>query len=101
CATLLSLPPFPTRRSSDLIRGGIVHLVVVEHRRSGLAAEGMDLPVEHRRGEPSAPARHGRFPGPAIRGGVIGLDHVVVLVGVERDRKSTRLNSSHLGISYA
>src|SRR5437899_7851277 len=31
----------------------------------------------------------------------IGLLRIPPAVGVQRDRKSTRLNSSHLGISYA
>src|SRR5258705_7615062 len=30
-----------------------------------------------------------------------GVDELIVKVGVQGDRKSTRLNSSHLGISYA
>src|SRR5262245_64296328 len=39
------------------------------------------------------------FVGGAVAGALTGLLHA--RFGVNRDRKSTRLNSSHLGISYA
>src|SRR5947199_4832434 len=32
---------------------------------------------------------------------VIAVCHVIVIIECDEDRKSTRLNSSHLGISYA
>src|SRR3712207_9357024 len=39
--------------------------------------------------------------GDAVDVGVVALDHRRVLVELRRDRKSTRLNSSHANISYA
>src|SRR5688500_19425175 len=88
------VPPFPTRRSSDL--GG---------RRRGAARTAGGI----RRGE--APARGvvsrgarlagaGRPPRPSSRS-VVGAQRVLDVLGARRDRKSTRLNSSHLVISYA
>src|SRR5258705_1569511 len=49
------------------------------------------------RGDPADCERH------VLRGHELSDPHVHVAVGVEAlgDRKSTRLNSSHLGISYA
>src|SRR5205814_7758577 len=68
------LPSFPTRRSSDLLSVS----------RLGSRCE-FDEPVRH--------AAHGIDRGQARSGP--GTDVPL------RDRKSTRLNSSHLGISYA
>src|SRR5947199_2577352 len=70
---------FPTRRSSDRPRERLDRLLGEEERRRRrvLRAEG-----DHRLEHAAAPEPHRRTP----RGG---------------DRKSTRLNSSHLGISYA
>src|SRR5688500_19602565 len=76
------LPPFPTRRSSDL-----------STRWAGPAAR-VELPA-HKSG--------------FQEGENIGIDHVGVRrahavrqAGIHlQDRKSTRLNSSHLVISYA
>src|SRR5205814_8159754 len=68
------LHSFPTRRSSDLGR-----------RREQGAIVGDDLNVDG-----GAPLEH-------VRLGVLVLDKI----GDAGDRKSTRLNSSHLGISYA
>src|SRR5205814_7006294 len=89
-------PSFPTRRSSDLHRdrhrsagtelpGGVEPFVgAVRARREELTfgTEPLDLG--------GVDAEPGRKPGGGQRRG----QHVV-------DRKSTRLNSSHLGISYA
>src|SRR5690606_40804582 len=83
------LDAFPTRRSSDLVDGvaqpGVLHV----HDR-GLAAAEI---VAGREGNGVA---------------LVGGDHVILGgrvigdVGAEiRDRKSTRLNSSHVKISYA
>src|SRR5205807_5448482 len=83
-----ALPSFPTRRSSDLAASP----------RRPLAGSG--------------PARRRDEPGPAGRAAVItlrvnGMPRTVdvppdmPVLWVLRDRKSTRLNSSHLVISYA
>src|SRR5688500_19818869 len=79
-----SLLPFPTRRSSDLalVGGGVAWLIAV--------------------------GRVGARAGAALVALVVGLDlwsadrRFFVFEATERgDRKSTRLNSSHLVISYA
>src|SRR5207249_11495479 len=94
-------PPFPTRRSSDL--------VVVPDRRPGLTepADG-PLPVLRGRRDRQVPlAQAGGHP----EHGRGGEDHAVVHAleeltrgerepDAQRDRKSTRLNSSHVSISY-
>src|SRR5258705_4045982 len=60
--------------------------------RSQRGARGCD--PNHRRADPRHPQEpECRVAHPRVRG-----RH---LVGLRRDRKSTRLNSSHLGISYA
>src|SRR5205814_8643410 len=82
------LHPFPTRRSSDLLctaaiaQDGLVHLFGCGHSR--MLCEEMT-------------PRQGCFVGwhTLVE---LGLTYHNVIVG---DRKSTRLNSSHLGISYA
>src|SRR5205814_2563317 len=78
------LHPFPTRRSSDL-----EPLRRRPHRALGIAR----LEREHAE---HIVARHQRRP---YHPG--GLRRPSAEPGPGRDRKSTRLNSSHLGISYA
>src|SRR5205814_10435905 len=78
-----SLPSFPTRRSSDLVhratRGGARREVLA--RRRSLA--------RHRERARIFPTHGGDQFRPGTRRRCL------------EDRKSTRLNSSHLGISYA
>src|SRR5690606_41960082 len=80
---------FPTRRSSDLEPGGIDPC----QEQSGGEPEGVGEPDLPRgppaggRGWPGRPAR--RWP------------RTRPVPGRDRDRKSTRLNSSHVKISYA
>src|SRR5205814_10463199 len=76
---LPDLPALPTRRSSDLADTGHGTLPFVIASPDGGQNWRMIL----------LPASGG------------GKDHPPVLAPVRRDRKSTRLNSSHLGISYA
>src|SRR5690606_41528245 len=88
------LPPFPTRRSSDLARAGCSRLVPGPRRR-GLALDIIDAAArEHRERSQIA---DGLRLAPRVE--------VRVLVGAEQqedgDRKSTRLNSSHVKNSYA
>src|SRR5207249_10640675 len=85
----LALHSFPTRRSSDL------RLCRERHHRAG------GPPSQQHRGRPSLRGLHPWHvdgdrerppaPPPGRR----------LLPGVGRDRKSTRLNSSHVSISYA
>src|SRR5699024_11722389 len=76
------LPSFPTRRSSDLdMRGGAA---LLRH---------LPLDVPDAVGDGLGVQDH---PAAAPVGVVVGL-----LLAVEGDRKSTRLNSSHVSISYA
>src|SRR5699024_12860147 len=72
------LPSFPTRRSSDLLVSGSRHEVRLH---APLGADEQELRL--RRG-------HRYASGNGQRG-----------IYVARDRKSTRLNSSHVSISYA
>src|SRR5690606_39794607 len=76
CGYLSYLHSFPTRRSSDLSR-------ICSKTRSRVR---------------SAPARKSRVPD----GGSSCCDAMrTLLTNVNEDRKSTRLNSSHVKISYA
>src|SRR5690606_41629438 len=90
------LPPFPTRRSSDLHHavvdlhgedGGGDRQHVSDQCRDTRFQPGPPVPLE-RSLEPVLSQLAGKIPGPPV--GLIG-----------RDRKSTRLNSSHVKISYA
>src|SRR5437899_9488761 len=82
--TTLALPSFPTRRSSDLIlaRGAAWWPLAM--------ARGLDDAILMLRTNNLAS-------GTIVLRMQVGAQHD----GAARDRKSTRLNSSHLGISYA
>src|SRR5690606_41135519 len=101
CSALrAALPSFPTRRSSDLCRAGHVQRelqVLLELRLNQLFVVG-----EH---EAAAVASFGelRRPGKHVPSAVRPVGELAigdVQVGT-RDRKSTRLNSSHVKNSYA
>src|SRR5207302_9351585 len=83
------LHSFPTRRSSDLVVGGELG------SRKGLNLPGVDLGI-------SAFTEHDRacleF---ALKEGVDAVGQSFVERAADIDRKSTRLNSSHVKISYA
>src|SRR5690606_40134672 len=89
------LPPFPTRRSSDL--GAAVRRAVrasgarplLQRRIPGLVAAVLLHPQEGARPEMAARVQRRRGPSDLRRAAGTG------------DRKSTRLNSSHVKISYA
>src|SRR5690606_41604065 len=88
------LPSFPTRRSSDLSVARVplpARLIPPVLRRLG------------RKDEDGLPANAIAAPLPAGAGAayVLGDSMVLVADGGGRDRKSTRLNSSHVKISYA
>src|SRR5262245_64566787 len=88
---LRDLHPFPTRRSSDLGRAGR-RQVMRDVRGGALAriAGGRSIAV----GGSIDLTR--RVQSTRMRVGADALHHVAY-----QDRKSTRLNSSHLGMSYA
>src|SRR5690606_41039718 len=79
------LPSFPTRRSSDLVGGleGPLQVVGVGRQGRGRRGEGGGGEGQYQRGGSGESGQ----PSPAV--------------GPGRDRKSTRLNSSHVKISYA
>src|SRR5262245_66663724 len=73
------LHSFPTRRSSDL--------------------PGVGMPQRPCEYPAAGPANARSFPAPGDAGELFRV--VAPCAAEDRDRKSTRLNSSHLGISYA
>src|SRR5690606_41891875 len=81
------LPSFPTRRSSDL------HLLLVEKPFESLSAVG--------RGYIGVLRRLIEHPGKVLLAGTAFLVGVYAAYAAFGDRKSTRLNSSHVKISYA
>src|SRR5207249_7579119 len=87
-AAPLNLPSFPTRRSSDLEQRRSGELLLQVRARPLARARRRDLHAQERaRLDAEVPAQEPRLlPCAAAQG---------------RDRKSTRLNSSHVSISYA
>src|SRR5205814_5605128 len=83
------LHSFPTRRSSDL------------HPRHSVGGRRAQSRPRHDRG--ASPHLRGIAPGAADRGAGARSRQIQgrALSRPRQDRKSTRLNSSHLGISYA
>src|SRR5256885_1522008 len=71
-------------RGAPAVRRGVVDLVVREHAAAALAADRVHGPVERRRCETAAPARHRGPSRPPVGRRVVRLDDVVVAVGVER-----------------
>src|SRR5699024_12642465 len=80
-----ALPSFPTRRSSDLLGPGDIGRVGDHHVKLAEKPAGRGHGVGNQAGDPAAEME------------VAG----VFLGNFQRDRKSTRLNSSHVSISYA
>src|SRR5690606_42093042 len=91
-AALSHLPPFPTRRSSDLGSAWRQRLDAQGHDRAGDAAlAGRQAVVLTAAGE-----RRQR-----LRRSAVPHRQISPRVPRARDRKSTRLNSSHVKNSYA
>src|SRR5207253_9962637 len=87
-----ALPSFPTRRSSDLATTQPYATVMPpSSNASATTARG-----PARRGAPLPATGRREALGPHVGRERRGKDH-----GAVRDRKSTRLNSSHVAISYA
>src|SRR5690606_41758802 len=85
-------PSFPTRRSSDLLR-------VTE--KTGVNFELQDLGKERVHIKAVGVGGHASTPETAINA-ITGLLTLISKLPLsEEDRKSTRLNSSHVKISYA
>src|SRR5690606_41213222 len=93
CAPHPELPSFPTRRSSDLR--------ATSTSRPSCAARPTDrtFPGRGRPFPPQEPLPPLAGEVPAQRG--MGVSSRECPPGLSRDRKSTRLNSSHVKISYA
>src|SRR5437899_9240387 len=91
-------------RLEDLAVGGR-HLGAVVGGERGLRPDGVELQIHDRIDEQRMHRVPGRAAHETVEGDVVQarVDTVADDVGalLERDRKSTRLNSSHLGISYA
>src|SRR5205814_3488674 len=87
-----TLHSFPTRRSSDLfpLRRVSFACETDGHRKRARAGPAN---APRLRGDEQAQSRPQRRGGCGFPGSALGAAY--------RDRKSTRLNSSHLGISYA
>src|SRR5205814_8391367 len=88
-AAMLVLLSFPTRRSSDLFR---------RTTRAEGNALGSSMRWSQEALRAALTSRRRRSP---VRGGPRAASPPPRTAPSPRDRKSTRLNSSHLGISYA
>src|SRR5262245_58013105 len=91
------LPSFPTRRSSDLSHFECNRTCVLA-RSAALAFAPFALAVEIGRRRDEAALHHALDD---LLNQILELLAGPFLIAVGRDRKSTRLNSSHLGSSYA
>src|SRR5207253_10368164 len=94
-------PPFPTRRSSDLPAAGRSAPAERDAHR-GAGGRGAPARVRRHRGGPGrggGPAPDGAGP---VAGGLRapGAARLARGEGAARDRKSTRLNSSHVALPY-
>src|SRR5690606_40249494 len=95
-----SLHPFPTRRSSDLAYDFEHRLIAVAVGVKSIApAQGFLGIIQHAGVRQSATFQHFQQ--------AVGQDAVqiakpwIIGAAAQQDRKSTRLNSSHVKISYA
>src|SRR5688500_19976344 len=91
-SSLRLIHSFPTRRSSDL--------TLIRRPGAGLCVPGGDCPPARR--APQAPHPERTSGGNNLdTGRMTVVCSALAPLPVNRDRKSTRLNSSHLVISYA
>src|SRR5690606_39978221 len=99
-ATLRHLPSFPTRRSSDL-SDYLMGRIMDEYARC--RRQTVDA-ISHATVERQHVGRHGVLLHDSRCGELLSQQQgegVVVFALRQHDRKSTRLNSSHVKISYA
>src|SRR5699024_12185264 len=98
CSTSLSdCDSFPTRRSCDLSENGIGRLDLVENRYVGMKSRGCyETP-----GGAIMLKAHRAMETLTLYREVAQSQSLHCPMGLEQDRKSTRLNSSHVSISYA
>src|SRR5207253_10254495 len=93
CSAPRSPHSFPTRRSSDLLALVCIYALI---RRAGVCAA---------TGAPRTSAEPGDSIGGTTWSGIAEIPRSPYLLGIVAyvllDRKSTRLNSSHVAISYA
>src|SRR5207244_13247124 len=92
------LPPLPTRRSSDLYRP--VSVLNLPLRVAGVQ-DGDPSPCAKRGIERRPQSRFAKRLDQAFDSTLLHQTRTVGFLAVRRDRKSTRLNSSHQIISYA
>src|SRR5207253_4614165 len=94
-------PPFPTRRSSDLPHGfGVLDAVAIQTDPLGHLRVAAQVETESAQTHfPGSPEAVGLAAGDPQRR--MGFLHRLGNDRARRDRKSTRLNSSHVAISYA
>src|SRR5690606_39567945 len=95
------VPSFPTRRSSDLVAANQFRIALAQRLPVGLRTEphhAERLPLAGRKPGHVLPPR--RALADVGRPRADGVERIVE-VRPARDRKSTRLNSSHVKISYA
>src|SRR5690606_42112516 len=92
------LHPFPTRRSSDLppLASAAARLRTTVERLQGVKTSAAPGRLEAKAQGASAPAS-----GEAATSWPHNFDRLPTLAPQAIDRKSTRLNSSHVKISYA
>src|SRR5207249_11952075 len=95
CADL-GLHSFPTRRSSDLVGAALPHAAGLEVEDQGRPSGELQVVGDEERGLPLRQPLQRFDDGPFV----LTVEARRRLVG-EKDRKSTRLNSSHVSISYA
>src|SRR5699024_11917560 len=97
--TKLNINSFPTRRSSDLTNGKYADLINIEFEKNNIPitfAQGLGV-------KSSSTYRfiHTIFNWARNYYGVNEIKSIFVAGDIKIDRKSTRLNSSHVSISYA
>src|SRR5690606_40044632 len=95
-----SLPSFPTRRSSDLLDVTLGDLGddAIEARQVGVETVPVGIGAAAQKGQPDHRDKNGEN----IRFALFHMGVKYLFVGrYSLDRKSTRLNSSHVKISYA
>src|SRR5207253_10343948 len=95
------LRSFPTRRSSDLLALDPAKFAQARHKSSRPGTKGQSIRAQEPDGRQFARLLRACWERPACRRATNHLDEIASLHSITSDRKSTRLNSSHVAISYA